>query len=75
MTVSGLISINLVPPCRMDLGLLCCCNLFSNKNCEFVVSAGSSYTMVQEELLVVDDSTSKSFAMSFTETPCIDNIS
>ena len=49
----GLISTSLVPPCRVDLELLCCCNLFSNKSCESIVSAGTSCTVVQEELLML----------------------
>ena len=52
-TFLGLVSTNLVPPYRVDLELLCCCNLFSNKGCEFVVSAGTSCTEVQEELLLL----------------------
>ena len=34
----------------LDLELLCCCDLFSNKGCEFTVSAGTSCTVVQEFL-------------------------
>ena len=53
LTVLDLISTNLVLPCRVDLELLCCCNLFSNEGCEFVVSAGTSCIVVQEELLML----------------------
>ena len=53
LTVLDLISTNLVPPCRVDLELLCYCNLFSNKGCEFVVSASTSCTVVREELLML----------------------
>ena len=34
----------------LDLELRCCCDLFSNKGCEFTVSAGTSCTVVQEFL-------------------------
>ena len=37
----------------MDLELLCCCYLFSNKVCEFVASAGTLCAVVQEELLML----------------------
>ena len=40
----GLISTSLVPPGRVDLDLLCCCDIFSNKGCEFVVSADTADT-------------------------------
>ena len=36
LTDLGLISTSLVPPCGVDLELLCCCNVFSNKGCEIV---------------------------------------
>ena len=53
LAILGLISTNLVPPWRVNLELLCCCNLFSNKRYEFVVSVGTSCTVVQEELLML----------------------
>ena len=73
-TVLGLVSTNLVPPYRVDLELLCCCNLFLNIACEFVVSAGTSSTEVQEELLMLLlIMFPKSFARSFIDTSCIEN--
>ena len=53
LTVLGLRSTSLVPPCRVDLELLCCCNLFSNKGCEFAVSAVTSCTVVQKSKLTL----------------------
>ena len=53
LTVLGLISTSLVAPCRIDIELLCCCNLFSRKGCEFVVSARNPYRVVQKELLIL----------------------
>ena len=53
LTILGLISTNLVPTRRVDLELLSCCNPFSNKGCEFAVPAGTSCTVVQEELLML----------------------
>ena len=53
LTVLGFIFTSLVPLCRVDLELLGFCNLFWNKGCEFVVSAGTSCIVVQEELLML----------------------
>ena len=53
LTVLGLISTNLVPSCRADLELLCYYNLFSSEGCEFVVSVGTSCTVVLEKLLML----------------------
>ena len=39
LTDLGLISTSLASPCKMDLELLCCCNLCSN--CGFAVPAGT----------------------------------
>ena len=39
--------------CRVYLELLWWCNIFSNKGCKFVVSAGTSCTVVQEEFLML----------------------
>ena len=53
LTDLGLISNSLFPPCKVDLELLCCCILFSNKGCGFIVSAVTSCTLMQKELLML----------------------
>ena len=40
----GLILTSITPLYKVDLELLCCCNLCSNRVCGFVVSAGTSCT-------------------------------
>ena len=47
----GMISTSLVPSFRVDLDLICCCNLFSG--CEFVVFASTSCKVGQEDLLML----------------------
>ena len=72
----GLIFTSLVPPCRVDLELICYCNLLSKKGCEFFcLCRYLMYNGAGRIANAVDDNVPKSFARSFIDTSCIDNIS
>ena len=69
LTVLCLISTSLAPPCRVDLELLCGCNFFPNKGREFVVSAGASCAVFQENANAVDHNVLQNLCKVFLLKP------